>query len=155
MVGPQMQRGQHAAPSFFGPINPRSTTPYLTPATMNHPFENQVNQFLTVGEKAKCTFIKMETVAYIELSTPLTFLHLTNGESCQSFRTMKDFETQLSAYGLVRLNRTILVNMLHITKISFTGKTRCVTVNGKNTLDVSRRKAHLIIKLFYGKKEHV
>lgn len=73
-------------------------------------------------------------IYYIESSSHQMFYHTKNGEYCARGR-LDDLEKELTSHGFYRINRGVLVNLIHVSAV----RNDCCVIDGRQ-IPVSRQK---------------
>jgi two-component system, LytTR family, response regulator len=94
-----------------------------------------------VGLNSTSKFIRIKEVTYISASSNYSTIHLTNGESILTSKTLKHWVDKFNSAKLIRIHQTYLVNLDHITSISFVSNSMLM---GNLKLPISRSGKKLI-----------
>jgi DNA-binding LytR/AlgR family response regulator len=105
------------------PHPPRDEDPYAT---------------IPVEIGGRTRFIPREQVRWVEAEGDYVRLHTTEGAAYLVRMPISHLEERWAAYGFIRIHRSYLVPVRHITEFSVTNGVHAVTVDGQS-LPVSRR----------------
>lgn len=93
-------------------------------------------------------FIDVASILYCEADNNYTTIHLTSEKTIVISKTLAHFETQLNPYGFLRIHHRYLVNLKMIRSYAKGKSGGHIVMNNGQTLTVSLRKKHLLLKHF-------
>lgn len=109
---------------------------------MRNEFNKQKGQKVIIREKSEIKFIDMEFITHLSCEGYLTTLHTIDSTNFIVTKLLKEFEYELTDFGFIRVNRSTIVNMAHVSKISNKGK-RLIELANNEIVPISRRRMFL------------
>ena len=104
---------------------------------------------ITIPTNDGLEFIQISQIIRIESSSNYSRLVLQSGRQMLVTRQLKDFEEILQDYRFYRVHHSHLINLQYITRY-IRGDGGQITMKNGDTIDVSRRKKELFLKLIGG-----
>lgn len=108
---------------------------------MRRDYSQQLGQRIVIQGKSKTQYLDIADITHIICKNSVVTTH-TADISIAANKQLKDFEKELNDLGFVRINRSTLINQIHIKSYTGGEEKMLELTNGK-TFSVSRRKAHL------------
>jgi two-component system, LytTR family, response regulator len=105
---------------------------------INQPYPNEVvrdNYLYLMKQKLP---IHLSNIIYLEAQVNYTVIHLKNGKCVMIAKTLKSFESILSAHKFHRIHRTYIINGNHLQ--DYNGSLGEVTLTNNHRIVTSRRK---------------
>ncbi|WP_053002498.1 LytR/AlgR family response regulator transcription factor [Kordia jejudonensis] len=103
------------------------------------------NQYIRLGTKHKGDYVLKETIIYIEAYENYTWLHLKNGSTMLSCKSIGHYEEKFRDNSFIRVHRSYLINLSHVK--SYEKKYRLVYLKGEIVLPISHRRSRSISKM--------
>jgi DNA-binding LytR/AlgR family response regulator len=97
---------------------------------------------LTIGHK-KAEKIHYDEILYLEGSINYTIIHLRNGKSKVSARTLAFHVSSLND-SFIRIHRSYCVNTIYVTDYTLRKSTSCLWLEGGIQLQIARRRKRLL-----------
>jgi two-component system, LytTR family, response regulator len=90
--------------------------------------------------------VKLSEVIYIEGNINYTDITVISGEKYSSSKTLKEFEEYLSPFNFfIRIHKTAIININHISKYS-KGDPFIIVMQNKKEFEASRRRKHEVLE---------
>lgn len=109
---------------------------------MRRDYSQQFGQRIVIHGKSKTQYLDITTITHISCKNAIVTTY-TDDLSIPTTKQLQDFENELTELGFIRINRSTLINQIHIKSYSGGEKKTLELTNGE-TFSVSRRKAHLL-----------
>ena len=100
-----------------------------------------------VSKMTRSLYPQNNEIAYLEANINYTIFHLGNGKKFVSSTTLKRHAAKEDLQHFVRVNRSILLNPEHISKLSTHGRVIIIRMSNGTELQVSRRKKSYVKRL--------
>lgn len=105
---------------------------------MKNDFTIQKGKKLTIKQRNNIQLCEIDKITHIKCDRYISTINLINSENIKVSRLLKEFELELFEYKFVRVNRSTLVNVAHITKFKGGCCREIEMINGE-IITVSRR----------------
>lgn len=115
---------------------------------LKFPSTNAVKK-LVVPQKDGCKFIPLSDILYCRADANYTQIHLLDGKTILSAKTLKEYGKLLEAHRFLRIHQSFLVNIQYIEQYLRT-KSPQIVMKGGVTLKVSRSRKEEVSKLLSG-----
>lgn len=106
---------------------------------MKKDFSKQKDQRIIIKEKNLIRYINVEDIKYITCDGYISIIHLSNTKKISVSKLLKLFESELNLLEFKRANRSTIVNILYIKKITIGTNAELELISGE-TIPISRRR---------------
>jgi two-component system LytT family response regulator len=90
-------------------------------------------------------YVQLMDIIHLQAESNYTKLYFTKGKSFLSSKTLLEYEKTLEESGFVRVHKSHMVNVMHITNYDKQGM---ITLSDGTEVEVSRRKRSTVVDLF-------
>jgi two-component system LytT family response regulator len=113
--------------------------------------KSQLIRSISLHHQDKVNLVKIDDICYIQAARGYSEIVTTGNQRFLSARILSDYEDLLSPFpGFLRVNKSMLINIHHLTSYS-KGATCYINIrNGDNEIEVSRRRKADIIQYLHG-----
>ncbi len=106
----------------------------------------QQSKKIALKENQNVTYVEIEAITHITCEGYLSMVNTIDNKTTTVSKLLKHFETELSSFGFIRINRATIVNSKHIVTLK-RGNKRVITLANGVEVAISRRKLYLIREL--------
>lgn len=100
--------------------------------------------YCVVPQVNEMNVIELQTLVHIEADKNYSVLHMIDGQKIVSSKTLKYYDDKLSPKQFVRIHKSHLINLAHLSKIS-TEEHLFVQLSDGVKLPLSRRRKHALL----------
>lgn len=112
---------------------------------LSESFKNKGNNYVTISNINKVSFVKNEEIIYCKSSGRYTEFFLTEGRKLLASKSLGEFETILNPHYFFRIHKSYMVNLDKILNINKKAGNYCELKNGCS-LPISRRRMESLIQ---------
>lgn len=105
---------------------------------MKNDFTIQKGKKITIKQRNNIQLCEIDKITHIKCNGYISTINLINSENIKVSKLLKEFEHELIDFIFIRVNRSTLVNVAHITKYNGGCSREIVMINGE-IITVSRR----------------
>ncbi len=110
-------------------------------------FNSRNSRKIAVPNKNGFSYYNMEEIVSLEAEGSYTRIHFSNGKPILVSRGLRDFELQLAEKGFLRVHKSYLINMEHISELHRDDNGYLLMSNGSRIYLSSKDKGEIIKKL--------